>query len=75
MDKPTSAPMPSGMQCTELAELDALSRSDQVLREMLLARMPLDRETYLAMCWGPDLPDPWTAEHEAEVPPPFKARA
>jgi hypothetical protein len=41
---------------------------------MLERGLPLDRETYLAMNWGADLPEPWTAEHEEQVPEPLRLK-
>lgn len=29
---------------------------------------PVTRESYIAVAYGPDMPDPWTAEDEAELP-------
>jgi hypothetical protein len=41
---------------------------------MLKNNIPLTREHYLALAYGGELPDPWTAEHELEVPGPFQVR-
>jgi hypothetical protein len=30
--------------------------------------VPVTRENYIEANWGDDVPDPWTAEHEAELP-------
>ncbi len=53
-------------------ELTNLSGSDPVLQEMIKHQMPLDRQTYVAMNWGPKPPSPWTAEHELEIPEPLR---
>jgi hypothetical protein len=38
------------------------------IRSMIDKGMLLTRNMYLAMGWGGNVPDPWTAQHEAEVP-------
>jgi hypothetical protein len=30
--------------------------------------VPISREKYLALAYGKQLPDPWTYEHELELP-------
>jgi hypothetical protein len=47
---------------------------DFVLEAMLKHGLPLTRASYVAANWGPssDLPSPWTAEHEAEIPEPLQ---
>lgn len=34
--------------------------------------LTLDRETYIALAYPQRKPDPWTAEHEAELPAIFR---
>jgi hypothetical protein len=34
--------------------------------------VPLTRNAYLFGAWGHEMPDPWTYEHEAEVPACFR---
>jgi len=34
--------------------------------------IPLSRNAYLIGTWGAEMPDPWTYEHEAEVPECFR---
>lgn len=34
--------------------------------------LKLDRETYIAGCYPDGTPDPWTAEHEEQLPPEFR---
>jgi hypothetical protein len=41
---------------------------------MLSKNIPLDRETYLDLAYGGERPAEWTAEHELEVPEPFRTR-
>jgi hypothetical protein len=43
-------------------------RSDFVLRMMVERGVPLTRENYLAFAYPGNLPDPWTVEHELEMP-------
>jgi hypothetical protein len=55
--------------------LTPLRGGDPVLD--LLLRAPTDegltREAYLQLAYlGDDLPDPWTAEHELELPDPLQ---
>lgn len=38
---------------------------------MLDHNLPLNRETYVALNWGKE-PKEWTAEHEEELPEPFR---
>jgi hypothetical protein len=45
---------------------------DPIVARMLERNLPLHRDTYLTLNWGPDQPDPWTAEHEGELPECFK---
>lgn len=33
---------------------------------------PLTRDNYILHNWGPEPPEPWTAEHEAEIPEPLQ---
>lgn len=55
-----------------MAELQTQSGSDPVLKMMLSRGLPLDRETYLAFSYPDNMPNPWTAEHESELPEPFQ---
>jgi len=54
------------------AELTRLSGSDPVLKRMLDRNLPLDRQTYLDLAYAGGMPQEWTAEHEHEVPEPFR---
>jgi hypothetical protein len=54
-------------------ELMRLSGSDPVLKWMLDKGAPITREAYLDLAYCGDLPTPWTAEHEMEVPAPLQA--
>jgi hypothetical protein len=51
--------------------LEQYRKSDGVLDYMMRTGMPIDRPTYIMMNW-PDIPDPWTAAHEDEIPPPLQ---
>ena len=43
--------------------------TDLLLRWMKRHKVPVTREKYLALAWGSDnLPEPWTPEHEEELP-------
>jgi hypothetical protein len=44
------------------------------LASMLRKGLPLTRDVYLGLAYGPDLPsaDEWNAEHEMEVPECFR---
>lgn len=53
-------------------ECERLSRNDVVLRGMLDSNVPLTREHYIEKAYAGDVPDPWTAEHELELPEPFQ---
>ena len=64
---------PGHDQSTRREELTRLSGGSPVLADMLKNNIPLTREHYLALAYGGELPDPWTAEHELEVPGPFQA--
>lgn len=42
--------------------------TDYVFEFMKREGLPLTREKYLGLAYGQELPDPWTPEHEAELP-------
>jgi hypothetical protein len=42
--------------------------SDHLLEWMKEKGLPITREKYLGLAYGQELPDPWTPEHEAELP-------
>jgi hypothetical protein len=48
------------------------ARHDGTLRHMIKNDLPLTREKWMAMNYLGDPPKPWTAEHEAEVPEPWR---
>lgn len=54
------------------AELTSLIGTHPVLRRMLDRGLPLNREVYMALNYGPNTPDPWTHEHEGQLPRPFQ---
>jgi hypothetical protein len=43
-----------------------------VLQEVLANGVPLDREHYIDINWPDGAPDPWGAEHEEQLPAPFR---
>ena len=42
--------------------------SKTLLHWMRKQDVPVSRDAYLQLAYGNDLPDPWTPEHEAELP-------
>jgi hypothetical protein len=62
----------SGLSSTQLAELMHLSGTDPILRQMFKRGYPMNRETYIALNWGPDSPEVQGAEFELEIPEPFR---
>jgi thioredoxin reductase len=42
--------------------------TDALLRWMKSRDVPITRDAYIQLAWGNDPPDPWTPEHEAELP-------
>ena len=42
------------------------------LKRMIKEGLPLTREKWISMNYLGHPPEPWTDEHEAEVPPPFQ---
>ena len=46
---------------------------DPVLEDMILRGIPVTRENYISQNWMP-IPKPWTAEHEAELPPSLRRK-
>lgn len=42
--------------------------TDFLLEWMKKNNVPITPEKYLALAYGEELPDPWTPEHEAELP-------
>ena len=36
---------------------------------MIRHGVPLTRDNYIALNWGPDLPKDWNGEHEYDIPP------
>jgi hypothetical protein len=67
--------MPHQPEKLTSADLEALSRlrgEDSTLDWMMSKGMPLTRDSYILANWGPEPPEPWTAEHEAEIPEPLQ---
>ncbi|HEX8836689.1 MAG TPA: hypothetical protein VF748_07120 [Candidatus Acidoferrum sp.] len=42
-------------------------QDDDVVQSLLRNNLPLTRQNYIEQAWG-EVPVPWTAEHEAELP-------
>ena len=42
--------------------------SDSLLRWMKANGVAVTRDNYIQLAWGSEPPDPWTPEHEAELP-------
>ena len=51
------------------AELESLTGEYPILRRMIRHGVPLTRDNYIALNWGPDLPKDWNGEHEHDIPP------
>lgn len=51
---------------------DAIARMHPVVDMMQHAGTPLTRENYIAAAYPDVKPEEWTAEHEAELPSPFR---
>lgn len=51
-----------------------VARMSPVLAHMIKHGMPLNRQTWIEVNYGGDseIPKPWTAEDEAEVPAPWR---
>lgn len=65
----------TGSSPTQLRRaLETQATSDPVLQTMLNSGGPLTREDYIQMAYPGNRPDPWTAEHEAELPEAFQQR-
>lgn len=62
----TQKPIPS--------QLLQAAQTDPILSYMIKHNMPLNRKTWIEVNYGGDseIPEPWTAEDEAEVPAPFR---
>jgi len=56
-------------------ECQRLREHDTVLKDMLDTGIPLTREHYIELAYAGDPPDPWTDEHEEELPEPFRRDA
>lgn len=67
MNTPEASRRPTGTaEPPELKGLDPVTAS--VIRVMQRAGIPITRENYIAYNW-PEIPNPWPAELEAELPP------
>jgi hypothetical protein len=56
----------------ELEQLKEIAKHDGVLADMIERDLPLTREKWISMAYLGHPPEVWTAEHEAEVPAPFR---
>lgn len=65
-DPPSTAPAAS-VASTGLTD-DALLVEYPLLQQLFDQKQPITRESYIAMNWE-EPPDPWTVEHEEELPP------
>jgi hypothetical protein len=52
-------------------ELHRDAKTDPVLAHMIEFGLPLNRQTWIDVNWGSEVPKPWTAEDEAQLPPSF----
>ncbi len=49
--------------------------NDPVIELMRLGGVPVTRESYIHVAYMGNPPEPWTAEHEAELPPELRREA
>lgn len=61
---------PTGMSSETVSSRER--SQDTVLDLMVQTRQPLTRATYLTIAYPFGLPDPWTPEHEADLPERFQ---
>jgi hypothetical protein len=54
------------------SRLLAEARHDPLLKYMIEHGIPLTREKYISMAYLSHPPEPWTMEHERELPAPFQ---
>jgi hypothetical protein len=67
--------VPNQQERLSSAELEALSRlrgDDTTLDWMMSKGRRLTRDNYILHNWGPEPPEPWTAEHEFAIPEPLR---
>jgi hypothetical protein len=55
-----------------MADIIEFPHNDLVVQMMPRYNIPMTRENYLQIAYGGDLPDPWTAAHEDELPAPLQ---
>src|SRR5690349_3854984 len=65
--KKPASPKRRGVFLPSTEELRTLAGTDRVLRFMMDNGLPMTRDSYIAINWGPTS-KPWTHEHEAEMP-------
>jgi hypothetical protein len=51
-----------------MADIIEFPHHDLVVQMMHRYKVPMTRENYLQIAYFGELPDPWTAEHEDELP-------
>jgi hypothetical protein len=55
-------------------ELLQAAKHDAILQHMIKEGLPLNRETWIGLAYGGarEIPKPWTAEDEMQVPAPWR---
>lgn len=48
------------------------AKHSPVLAAMIKEGLPLNRQTWIDLNWGSEVPKPWTAEDEAQIPLPWR---
>ena len=57
----------------KLEDMDEISRHKSLVRFMVREKIePFTRENYISLMGWDEIPDPWTAEHEGQLPPIFQ---
>jgi hypothetical protein len=54
------------------ATLEPFRQNDPTLHWMMNNNVPLTREDYIDMAYGGTPPQPWTQEHESQLPGPLQ---
>lgn len=62
----------SGEQIIPREVAEQYADAHPTLRSMIDRGVPLSRNAYLFLAYGGEVPEPFTAEHEAELPEPFQ---
>lgn len=71
---PADAVDDDGERKIPLSVAKAHAADDPILAGMIRRGLPLSRNAYLMLAYGPDLPegDAWNGEHEMNLPRPFQ---